>query len=373
MTTSTITPQRQGALPSFADHVGSLLRPAHIKQARNDVAAGSRSAASLRDQEDKAIRDLVAVQYQCGMRALTDGEIRRGWWHFDFLEQLTGVERYTPKQGYQFNGRETKKQNVRICGPLAFPDDHPFLDDFRFLNHVTQRYPEALAKQTIPSPNMLMHQSIRNNAHYDSLEQYSDALGATYAAALQAFYDAGCRYLQLDDVFWAYLADASAQEQERQAGTDIDELIAICARTLNIALAHKPHDMIVAMHVCRGNFASTWIYQGGYDRVAQALGSVNVDALFLEYDDPRSGDFSPLRHIKHQQVVLGLITSKDGALETKEAIQQRVLQAAEYLPLSQLALSPQCGFASTEEGNALDEAQQWAKLRHVIDIAHSIW
>ncbi|WP_115717836.1 5-methyltetrahydropteroyltriglutamate--homocysteine S-methyltransferase [Gallaecimonas mangrovi] len=354
-----------------ADHVGSFLRPPHLKQARGDFAAGTLSREQLTAIEDAEIKKLVDAQIAAGVQAVTDGELRRAWWHFDFLENLEGVEGYDADKGYSFKGVETKAHQVRVTGKIDFNAEHPHLAHFQFLKDVVAD--RAVAKMTIPSPNMLMHLNIRQNPHYDSLQQYSTDLGQAYKKAIAAFYQAGCRYLQIDDVFWAYLADINAEAKEKEAGYDLAEVIASCARTLNIALEDKPADMNISMHVCRGNFKSTWIYQGGYDAIAKALGQVKVDALFLEYDDDRSGSFAPLQHIQDQKVVLGIVTSKVADLEDQAALKARIEEAAQYLPLEQLALSPQCGFSSTEEGNAITEADQWAKLKLINETARSVW
>lgn len=356
-----------------ADHVGSFLRPLALKKARTDFSSGKISQAELTAVEDDLIRQLVQKQKQIGLHGITDGEFRRSWWHFDFMKDLFGAEEYETDAGYSFHGVESRARNIRITGKIAFNPQHPFLQHFKFLKNEVGDSPAFVAKQTIPSPNMFLHHNIRDNPYYDDLDSFCHDLGVAYKDAIRAFYQAGCRYLQIDDVFWAYLADKNAMEKEQQQGVDPEHLIELSTRTLNQALSDRPADLCVSMHVCRGNFVSTWIYQGGYDRIAEALGQVNVDALFLEYDDERSGSLAPLKHIRDQHVVLGLITSKNGVLEDSQHIIDRIQQAAEYLPLSKLALSPQCGFSSTEEGNHLTEAEQWAKLQHVIGIAGKVW
>lgn len=359
--------------PFRADHVGSLLRPARIKEARSQFARGELTADGLRAIEDEEIRRIVEGQKKTGILAITDGELRRAWWHLDFMENLTGVEGFDAETGYKFHGVETKPHNVRITGKIDFNTKHPFLNHFKFLKGVVGDAGPFVAKQTIPSPNMFMHLNVRDNPVYSSLDAYCDDLARTYQKTIKAFYDIGCRYLQLDDVFWAYLSDPKSHEKERAAGNDPQKIIDRCAKTLNMALEGKPRDMAVTMHVCRGNFASTWIYQGGYDAVSKALGSVRVDGFFLEFDDERSGGFEPLKYCDTQQVVLGLITSKTAQLESPDAIKKRIEAASRYVPLERLALSPQCGFASTEEGNKLTEDEQWAKLKLVVDIAKDVW
>lgn len=361
--------------PFRADVVGSFLRPAAIKQAREQFAAGEIDAAALRRVEDEEIRHVVEQQLASGLQVVTDGEFRRAWWHFDFFDGLQGVERYEAEQGIQFNGIQTKARGVRVTGKLGF-GDHPMLEDFRFLNSISG---DAVAKMTIPSPSVLHFRGGRKMIDaevYPDLADYFDDLALTYRDAIKAFYDAGCRYLQLDDTVWAYLCSEDQKRQIRERGDDPQELAQTYARVLNKALEGKPADLTVGLHVCRGNFRSTWISEGGYEPVAEILfGGVNIDAFFLEYDNARSGGFEPLRFIKpgHQQVVLGLITTKEGQLEDPHSVQARIEEATQYIDINQICLSPQCGFASTEEGNNLTEQQQWDKLRLVVDIAKNVW
>ncbi|ELY2588607.1 cobalamin-independent methionine synthase II family protein [Cronobacter sakazakii] len=366
--------QRQHA-PFRADIVGSFLRPDAIKQARQQFAAGEIDAVHLRKIEDDAIRHAVEQQCACGLHVVTDGEFRRAWWHLDFFGSLQGVELVEVNQGIQFNGIQTKAQSVRVTGKVAF-GDHPMLEDFRFLKSVSGN---AEPKMTIPSPSVLHFRggaaAIDRNV-YPDLKDYFDDLATTWRDAIHAFYDAGCRYLQLDDTVWAYLCSDDQRRQIRERGDDPDELARIYARVLNQALEGKPEDLTIGLHVCRGNFRSSWIAEGGYEPVAEVLfGTVNVDAFFLEYDNDRSGDFAPLRFIRpgKQQVVLGLITTKNGELENPELIKARLEEAAKYVDISQICLSPQCGFASTEEGNSITPAEQWEKVRLVTSVASEVW
>lgn len=368
------TMQRQHA-PFRADIVGSFLRPDAIKQARQQFAAGEIDAAHLRNIENDAIRRAVEQQCACGLHVVTDGEFRRAWWHLDFFGALQGVELVEVNQGIQFNGIQTKAQSVRVTGKVAF-GDHPMLEDFRFLKSVSGN---AEPKMTIPSPSVLHFRggaaAIDRNV-YPDLNDYFDDLATTWRDAIRAFYDAGCRYLQLDDTVWAYLCSDEQRRQIRERGDDPDELARIYARVLNQALAGKPEDLTIGLHVCRGNFRSSWIAEGGYEPVAEVLfGTVNIDAFFLEYDNDRSGDFAPLRFIRpgKQQVVLGLITTKNGELENPELIKARLEEAAKYVDISQICLSPQCGFASTEEGNSITPAEQWEKVRLVTKVASEVW
>ncbi|NIF23427.1 cobalamin-independent methionine synthase II family protein [Candidatus Pantoea multigeneris] len=362
--------------PFRADTVGSFLRPAAIKTAREQYAAGALSAEKLRQVEDEQIRHVVEQQRANGLKVVTDGEFRRAWWHFDFFGDLHGVELYEAEQGIQFNGVQTKSHGVKVTGKVAFNPQHPMLDHFRFLQSVAG---DAVAKMTIPSPSVLHFRGGRkviDATVYPELDAYFDDLAQTYKEAIAAFYAIGCRYLQLDDTVWAYLCSEDQKSQIRARGEDPEQLARTYARVLNKALEGKPDDLTVGLHVCRGNFRSTWISEGGYEPVAEVLfGGVNIDAFFLEYDNERSGGFEPLRFIKpgRQKAVLGLITTKNGELEDPEQVKARLQEAAQYISLDQLCLSPQCGFASTEEGNSLTEAQQWQKIRLVVDIAKQVW
>ncbi|MBJ7221858.1 MULTISPECIES: cobalamin-independent methionine synthase II family protein [unclassified Brenneria] len=365
------------SLPPFrADVVGSLLRPAAIKQARLQYQSGEIDGAQLREIEDREILRLVERQRETGLQVVTDGELRRAWWHFDFFAELNGVERYEAEQGIQFNGIQTKSHAIRVTKKVSFNHQHPMLEDFRYLNSISG---DAVAKMTIPSPSVLHFRGGRkaiDSTVYPDLSAYFDDLAQTWRDAIHAFYAAGCRYLQLDDTVWAYLCSDDQKRQIRERGEDPEQLARIYADVLNKALADKPADLVIGLHVCRGNFRSTWISEGGYEPVAKILfGEVNADAFFLEYDTERAGGFEPLRFIKpgHQQVVLGLITSKNGDLESVESVQARIAEAAKYVDINQLCLSPQCGFASTEEGNSLTEEQQWNKLKRVVDIARQVW
>lgn len=361
--------------PYRAEVVGSYLRPAEIKQARKQFETGEIDAAALRRVEDDAIRQVVARQRESGLQVVTDGEFRRAWWHFDFFDGLDGVERYEAEQGIQFNGVQTKARGVKVTGKLGF-SDHPMLNDFRFLQSISG---DAVAKMTIPSPSVLHFRGGRKVIDadvYPDLDVYFDDLARTYRDAINAFYKAGCRYLQLDDTVWAYLCSDDQKQQIRERGDDPEALARTYARVLNKAIEGKPDDLVIGLHVCRGNFRSTWISEGGYEPVAEILfGGVNIDAFFLEYDNERSGGFEPLRFIKpgKQQVVLGLVTTKTGELEALETVEKRLHEAARFVSLDQLCLSPQCGFASTEEGNSLTEEQQWAKVRLVVEAASRVW
>lgn len=368
----------QRSRPPFrADHVGSLLRPARVKDARAKFARGEIAAGELLRIENLEIDKIVHKQKQLGLKLATDGEFRRSWWHFDFLQHLTGCELYKT-EGIQFAGMTTRGESIRVTGKLDFPADHPMLAHFRLLKDRCDLI-GLTAKMTIPSPSLLHYRGGRAAIAkdvYPEMDNFFIDLAKTYRKAVQAFYDAGCRYLQFDDTVWAYLCSEDQREKLRGRGEDPDTLPAVYARVINYALAERPADMTITTHVCRGNFRSTWISSGGYEPVAETLLSrVNYDGYFLEYDSERAGGFEPLRFLPkgNKVVVLGLVTSKTGALENKDDIRQRIDEATKFVALEQLALSPQCGFASTEEGNILTEDEQWAKLRFVADLANEVW
>jgi 5-methyltetrahydropteroyltriglutamate--homocysteine methyltransferase len=359
--------------PFRADMVGSLLRSKAVHDARDQKTAGTITADDLRKVEDREIAALVKKQEQIGLQAVTDGEFRRAFWHFDFLEHLTGVEGHD-SSGIQFKGVVTKGHGVRVKSKLDFPADHPHLAHFKYLKSTTNR----VAKMTIPSPSMLHYrggkQAIDPSA-YTRIEDYYADLGKTYAKAIKAFYDAGCRYLQLDDTSLSYFCDPEQRKMLTERGDNPDQLINVYRDIINAATAAKPADMVITTHTCRGNFKSTFIASGGYEPVADLVfNQINVDGYFMEWDDDRSGGFEPLRFLpKGKHVVLGLVTTKLGDIETKDNLKRRIEQAAKFAPLDQLCLSPQCGFASTEEGNVLAEDQQWAKLQLIVDVAKEVW
>ena len=360
--------------PFRADHVGSLLRPQALKEARAKRAKGEITAADLRKIEDREIEKVIRKQEEVGLKLATDGEFRRSWWHFDFYRGLDGVEFYQTGQGIVFAGVETKAESVRVTGKIGF-SSHPHIEDFKFL----KAHAKVTPKMTIPAPSTLHFRQGRQSISrevYPDLDAFFDDLAAAYRKAIRAFYDAGCRYLQLDDTAWSMICSAKEREHSRGRGDDPDKLPARYARMTNAALEGKPSDMTITMHSCRGNFRSTWIAEGGYEFVAEQLfGNVNIDGYFLEYDTGRAGGFEPLRFLPKgkKMVVLGLVTSKSGTLENKDAIKRRIEEAAKYVDIDQLCLSPQCGFASTEEGNILAEEEQWAKLRMITEIAGEVW
>jgi len=358
--------------PFKADHVGSLLRPDNLHEARKDYADGKITASQLREVETKEIKRIVDKQIEVGLELVTDGEFRRRFWHTDFLEHLNGIEGYVPEQGYIFHGNEeTERYNVRNIGKISFNPDHPFIKDFIEFNEIVAG--RAVAKQTIPSPNQLFHPDIINHDIYPTVEEFTDDVIKAYQDALQAFYDVGVRYLQLDDV---YIARLSSPDITFSDDFTRDDAINRALEVINRVLENKPEDLVVTTHLCRGNYRSNWAFEGSYDLIAPTLlAKEKVDGFFLEYDDDRSGDFKPLDHIPDggAQVVLGVVTSKDGKLEDKDAIKARIKEAAKYLPHDQLCLSPQCGFASTHHGNKLTEEEQWEKLKFIVEVAKEVW
>ncbi len=360
--------------PFRADMVGSLLRTKALKEARAHYAEHAISAGELTAIENAEVEKVIQRQEEIGLQSATDGEFRRSWWHFDFYARLIGCELRQIAHGIQFHGVQTRSETVAVTGKIDFPVDHPMLAHFRFLREHTRLVP----KMTIPSPSVLHFRQGYDAIKpvYPDIDQFFDDLGSAYQKAIRAFYDAGCRYLQLDDTVWAYLCSETQLADARKRGDDTSRLQERYARTINKALEARPADMTITMHVCRGNFRSTWISEGGYEPVAETLLSkLNLDGYFLEYDTDRAGGFEPLRFLPKGRkiVVLGLVTSKTGTLEKKDDIKRRIDEATKYADLDQLALSPQCGFASTEEGNVLAEDEQWAKLRLIVETAREVW
>ena len=356
-----------------ADMVGSLLRTAPLEAARARHEQGAITAGELQAIEDAEIRKILRRQEEIGLEAVTDGEFRRAFWHFDFLEHLDGVEGYWADHGIQFQGAQVKPKGIRVTGKLGF-SGHPMLEHFRFLKTNTARVP----KMTIPSPSMLHYRGGRqviDATVYPEMEEFYADLGRAYAGAVAAFAAEGCRYLQLDDVSFAYLCDPDQRRMLAERGDDPVRQPAIYAAMLNAAIAGRPQDMAITMHLCRGNFRSTFIASGGYEPVAERLfNEIAADGYFMEWDTERAGGFEPLRFLpKGKTVVLGLVTSKSGTLEQKDDIKRRIDEAAKFVDLDQLCLSPQCGFASTEEGNVLAEDEQWAKLAMIVEIAREVW
>jgi 5-methyltetrahydropteroyltriglutamate--homocysteine methyltransferase len=364
--------------PFRADHVGSLLRPAALLQAREAHKQGKIDAAALRLVEDEAIRGAVKLQQDVGLQSVTDGEFRRGSWHMDFLYQVGGVTKIQDTMTVQFHNAagdiEFTPAALRITGKLKL-EKCIFGEAFEYLKSVADK---GTPKLTIPSPSMMHYRGGRaaiDEKVYPQLDAFWNDLGQVYADEIQALGKLGCTYLQLDDTSLAYLNDPKQREHVKQLGGDADNQHLTYIKLINAAVAKKPADMTVATHLCRGNFRSSWVASGGYDHVADALfNQLDVDGYFLEYDDERSGGFEPLRFVpKGKTVVLGIVTTKRSDLERKDALKRRLEEAAKFVPLDQICLSPQCGFSSTVEGNALSVEQEIAKLRLVVETAQEVW
>ena len=363
--TKTIMPRTKP--PFRADHVGSLLRPAALKEARARRERGEISPEELKAVEDREIEKVIRKQEEVGLRSVTDGEFRRAFWNYDFLGEIDGVEAYLGERKIKFQGPQPKPMMLRVVGKLGGYRPHPMIDHFKFV----AAHAKATPKMTIPSPSSLHFRYGRDAVPteiYPEMDDFYRDLGEGYRKAVRAFSDAGCRYLQLDEVNFTYLCDPKLRAFVANRGEDPETLPHVYARMINAALSDVAPDVTKAMHLCRGNFQSTFVASGGYEPVAEILfNEINIDAYFMEYDSDRAGGFAPLRFVpKGKMVVLGLVTSKSGTLESKDELKRRIDQAARFIDLDQLCLSPQCGFASTEEGNILAEDEQWAKLRRIV-------
>ncbi|WP_128255290.1 5-methyltetrahydropteroyltriglutamate--homocysteine S-methyltransferase [Falsirhodobacter deserti] len=372
MTASANRPARTA--PFRADHVGSLLRPKNVAVAR----AANVPAADLRIEEDKGIRDLVQLQREAGMKVVTDGEARRAFWHYDFMGMLTGLDMKPSSRSLPFKTEhKTPPIEAHLTGPLDFPADHPMIEHFTFVKNLAQA--GEAPKISIPGPSACHFRMEPENIEYDA---YKDAdklfedIAATYKKAVQAFYDAGCRYLQLDDIFFAYLGDANQREQRKAMGQDPDWLIDRYSWMLEESIKDRPEDMVIGMHMCRGNFRSSHVAEGGYDVAADAIfNRTSVDVYFMEYDTERAGGLEPLKLLPkgHKRVMAGFITTKTGELESADWLKSKFDEASKFVDLDQLGIAPQCGFASTEHGNAITEDDQKRKLELVVNTAQAIW
>ena len=360
--------------PFRADHVGSLLRPKALKDARAQRDKGEITAEQLKAIEDREVAAVIKKQEDVGLKAVTDGEFRRAFWNYDFLGSLDGAQAYLGERKIKFRGVNPRPMMMRVTGKLGTFSGHPMIEHFKYVAAHTRSVP----KMTIPSPSSMHFRYGRDAippSIYPDMNDFYRDLGTTYSKAVRAFADAGCRYLQLDEVNLAYLCDPQLRAQVTERGESADELPGIYAKLINAAMSDIPSDMTIAMHLCRGNFQSTFVASGGYEPVAEILfNEINIQAYFMEYDSDRAGGFEPLRFVpKNKTVVLGLVTSKSGTLESKDELKRRIDQASKYISLDQLCLSPQCGFASTEEGNILAEDEQWAKLRMIVELSAEVW
>ncbi len=380
--------------PFRADVVGSYLRPDYLTEARAKFARGEINQQALTEIENKAITDLVHKQKAAGLHVITDGEFRRSWWHLDFMWGLNGVEKALLKEGYKFQGIESRPETARLTGKIS-GENHPFIEHFRFLLQFADN--NVIPRITIPAPAQFFKELYRaenkavTESIYPSQKDLIEDIAKAYRTFIAEVYALGCRNLQLDDCTWGMMVDskynnAGVAEQKSQCNCNcssnttvitqsVEELAEIFVQMNNAAIEAAPEDLILTTHVCRGNYRSTWAASGGYQPVAAYLfGRENVHAYYLEFDSERAGDFSPLAEVSgDKQVVLGLISSKTSELEDKQTIINRIKEASQYLPLSRLCLSTQCGFASTEEGNELTEEQQWAKIALVTEVAKEVW
>lgn len=371
-------------IPFTVDHVGSFLRPERIKSARKNYTSGNISKKQLRTIEDEEIEKLVKKEKATGLYGITDGEFRRTFWHWDFLEHLNGIEGYTAEHGrnQKLLAKAAPDYHIRVVDRISFNENHPFLNDFVFLKEKVENDGYSIAKTSVPSPNMILRQELLANDDtsrihkiYPDLTDFYHDLAQTYKNVIKAYYEKGCRYLQFDDTNWAFLADAKKREEIQERGFDPTQVAQICTQIINEALDNKPEDLVLTTHICRGNHASSWLFSGGYEPIAKELFATNYDGFFLEYDSDRAGDFAPLRYWnnKDSKVVLGLVTSKFPELENKKEVKKRIQEATKYIPLENLSISPQCGFASSEKGNRLSEKEQWEKIGLLQEIASEVW
>ena len=369
--------KQRDTVPFRHDIVGSFLRPAALKEARAKFQAGEITANDLRKVEDEEITKLVQKQKEVGLKGVTDGEFRRSWWHLDFFWGLDGVEKRVAEQGYVFHGVVTRAETAILTGKIGC-SVHPMVEHFKFLKQVAGE--GVTPRMNIPGPAQFLYEIQRDENKkgteeiYPNFEDLLTDIASAYNTAIRSFYDAGCRNLQIDDCTWGIIGDPKIQEAYKNKGIDVNELFKVNVDITNRAIVGLPEDLVLTMHVCRGNYKSTYLSSGGYDPVEKYLFSnVNVKGLYLEFDTERAGTFEPLRFVGDKQIVVGLFSSKFGKLEDKEQIKARVVEATKVLNINQICLSTQCGFASTEEGNILTEEGQWNKLRHIKEVADEIW
>src|SRR5699024_10592425 len=368
---------RRTETPFRFDNVGSFLRPDTLKDARKSFAAGTISRENLQSVEDEAIKDLISKQKEVGLKAITDGEFRRSWWHLDFMWGLQGVEKEDVDKGYQFKDEETRAETARLSGRIS-GENHPFIEHFKFVKQFEEE--GVVARQTIPAPAQFLSELQRpenkasTEAFYPDTEELIEDIAAAYRTFIKELYEAGCRNFQMDDCTWGMLGDENYWKS-RNDNVSVEDLSRQFVTLNNKAIENHPADLTITTHVCRGNYHSTWASSGAYDNVAEVLlGEENVKAYYLEFDTERAGGFESLAKVSDDKlVVLGLFSSKFPELEDKEEIKTRIEEASKYVPLERLCVSPQCGFASTEEGNILTEEQQWDKLRLVREVAEEVW
>lgn len=364
--------------PFKYDIVGSFLRAPELKDAIAKHRAGELTDDQFAEIQHAEVEKLVATEAQHGLKAVTDDEFSRSWWNLDFLWGLKGVKKYDYHASYKFQGAKTRTDNAELIGKVAYNPDHPFFAAFEYLQSVTPA--GVVPKQTIPSPTMLFRDNRSDNwpKFYDNREAYLHDLASAYHQTILHFYELGARYVQIDDTTWAFLISKLNETKDQpEEHAKYETLAQEAVEVINELLENLPADLTVTTHVCRGNFKSTFLFSGGYEAVAKYLGQLNYDGFFLEYDNDRDGDFAPLATIfngrSDKTIVLGLVTSKDGQLEDENAVVARINEATQYVPLENLALSTQCGFASTEEGNVLTPEQQWAKIDLVRSVATKVW
>ena len=375
-----LSEEKKNIRPYRYDIVGSFLRPKELKEARNSFENGKISKEDLKKIEDSAIKDLVEKEIKYGIKAVTDGEFRRKMWHMDFLENLKGIKKIDQENwSVEFTKEKPKGATLVITDKIDFPEDHPFIEHLKYLKSISGEHD---IKFTIPSPSMLhLIPCVRSSETYIPIPIYKsnpnlifDDITSTYVKAMKTFYSLGLRYLQFDDTSWGEFCDEKKRENYLKKGINVDEIGKKYVEVINNIMKNKPKDMTISMHICRGNFMSSWFSTGGYQKVEDILFSnCNIDAFFLEFDSERAGNFEPLKKIKNQIVVLGLITSKDGKLEKKEDVIARIREAEKFVKLEQLCISTQCGFSSTEEGNKITENEQWEKIKLVKEIANEVW
>jgi methionine synthase II (cobalamin-independent) len=364
--------------PFRYDVVGSYLRPKSLKEARVKFAKGIISREDLKKVEDIEITKLIEKQKEVGLKVITDGEFRRSWWHLDFMWGLNGVEKLDIDKGYQFHGLETRAQTAGLSDKIT-GENHPFVEHFKFIQQFAEK--GVIARQAIPAPAQFLAELQRaenqevTNKFYGNINDLVNDIAKAYQTVIKDLYDAGCRSLQLDDCTWGMFCDKKYWEARQNSDANLKELAELYVKVNNLSISKHPENMVVTTHVCRGNYHSTWASSGGYEPIAEILFETeNVDGFYLEFDTDRAGDFSPLRFLgTEKQVVLGIVSSKIGELEDKTAVINRIKEATQYVDINNICVSPQCGFASTEEGNILTEEQQWNKIILLKEIADEIW